>query len=148
MTTITRHKERGDRLILVDTSVLIDLFKGRSNSKVELLESAILQNLPFGISSYTYQEVLQGSRDEVEYQKVKDYLSSQVLYFLPEVIDTYEKAAYMYYQLRRQGVTPRSTIDILIMLTAIENNLYLLHNDKDFDIIAEKVSELRVLNHL
>jgi predicted nucleic acid-binding protein len=38
-----------------------------------------------------------------------------------------------------------STIDCLIAQTAIENNLYLLHNDSDFDNIA-KVVDLKMFN--
>jgi len=133
-------------LILVDSSVLVDLLKGRDNPKTAMLETAVTQSMPFGIAPYTYQEILQGARDQSEYSKVKEYLSTQRVYFLPEVIETYEKAAFMYYFLRRQGVTPRSTIDVLIALTAIEYNLLLLHNDKDFDLMAEKVPELKILN--
>lgn len=133
-------------MILVDSSVLVDLLKGRDNPKTAMLETAVTQSMPFGIAPYTYQEILQGARDQSEYSKVKEYLSTQRVYFLPEVIETYEKAAFMYYFLRRQGVTPRSTIDVLIALTAIEYNLLLLHNDKDFDLMAEKVPELKILN--
>ena len=65
------------------------------------------------------------------------------------LIDTFKgvvngKAANIYFTLRRQGITPRSTIDILIALTAIEYNLLLLHNDKDFDAMEEKVPELNI----
>lgn len=54
----------------------------------------------------------------------------------------------MYFDLRRSGVTIRSTIDVLIALTAIQNNLHLLHNDRDFDIMAEKLPKLKILNSL
>jgi len=49
--------------------------------------------------------------------------------------------------LRKQGVTIRSTIDILIGLTAIEHDLLLLHNDKDFDAMAVKIKDLKIFNH-
>ena len=135
-------------MILIDTSVLIDFLKGVQNTKTELFELALNQQIPYGIASYTYQEVLQGARDKNEYDKLNEYLSTQNIYLLPEVIETYEKAARMFFTLRRQGVTPRSTIDVLIALTAIEYNLFLLHNDRDFDIIAEKTVGLKILNKL
>jgi predicted nucleic acid-binding protein len=135
-------------LILVDTSVLLDFLKGHSNSKTEIFETAIKQKLLFGIASYTYQEILQGAKNKQEYDKLKNYLSTQKIYFLPETIETYEKAAHLYFDLRRKGVTPRSTIDILILLTAIEHNLLLLHNDKDFDIISEKLTDLKICRKL
>ena len=67
---------------------------------------------------------------------------------MPETIETYEKAAKMFFDLRRQGITPRSVLDVLIALTAIENKLLLLHNDKDFDMMSSKVSELIIINEL
>ena len=135
-------------MILVDTSVLIDFLKGVQNAKIELFEKILEQKMPYGIASYTYQEVLQGARDKREYEKLKDYLSTQNIYFLPETIDIYEKAANMFFDLRRQGITPRSTIDILIASIAIEHNLFLLHNDRDFDVISGKIHELKILNML
>ena len=132
-------------MILVDSSVIIDFLKGTENIKTALFDKIIKQNLPYGIASYTYQEVLQGARNEQEYDVLKDYLSTQKIYFLPEITETYEKAARLFYNVRRQGVTPRSVVDILIALTAIEHNLLLLHNDRNFDTMAFKVSSLKVL---
>lgn len=65
----------------------------------------------------------------------------------PEAL-TYEKAAMLYFNLRRKGVTPRSTLDMLIALTAIENNLASIHNDRDFDMMTNYIPELRILNNL
>jgi predicted nucleic acid-binding protein len=130
---------------LVDTSVLIGFFKGDRNPKVELLEKVIERQLPFGIASYTYQEVLQGARDEAEYDKLKEYLSTQKIYFLQETVETYEKTARLFFDLRRKGITPRSTIDIFITIIALEQSLFLLHNDKDFDVISNKLPDIKIL---
>lgn len=132
-------------MILVDTSVLIDFLKGKTDAKTLLFEEVLTRDIPFGLSPYTFQEVLQGARNEKEYKRLHDYLSTQTIYFLPEGKSTYEKAARLYFDLRRKGITPRSTIDILIALTAIENKLMLLHNDRDFDLIAEQVETLNIL---
>ncbi len=135
-------------MILVDTSVIIAFLKGEESSKTKIMNEILSRNIPFGISCYTYQEVLQGARNEEEFQTLKDYLSSQQIYYLNSEAETYEKAARLYYSLRRGGITPRSTLDILIALTAMENKLALLHNDHDFDVMAEKIPELRILNSL
>jgi predicted nucleic acid-binding protein len=58
----------------------------------------------------------------------------------------YKKAADMFYTLRRRGITVRSTIDVLIAMIAIYNDLFLLHNDKDFDAIADEMPQLKILN--
>ena len=135
-------------MILVDTSVIVDSFKGIKNEKVELFSKILADKVAYGISAYTYQEILQGARDEHEFNILKKYLSVSRVYFLPETIETYEKAAKMFFDLRRQGITPRSILDVRIALTAIENNLLLLHNDKDFDMMSNKMSELKILNEL
>jgi len=135
-------------MILVDTSVLINFLKGKAGHKIELFQQILTRKVPFGISCYTYQEILQGARDEKEWRLLKDYLSTQTIYYLPETLETYEKAAFLFFNLRRSGVTPRSTIDMLIALTAIEYNLNLLHEDRDFDIMANHLPALQILNSL
>jgi len=135
-------------LILVDTSVLIDFLKGKENYKTKLFDTVLKKKLPYGIAAYTFQEILQGARNESEYEKLKEYLSTQTIYFLPEKRAIYEEAAQAYFNLRRQGLTIRSTIDILIALVAVKNDLLLLHNDRDFDDIAMKFKELKILEHL
>lgn len=132
-------------MILVDTSVLINYLKGRSDDKTELFQEILSRDIPWGISPYVYQEILQGANNEREYEQLREYLCTQRMYFLPEKTETYEQAARLYFDLRRKGITPRGTIDILIAITATRNNLYLLHNDKDFDVMAENAQDLRIL---
>lgn len=135
-------------MILVDTSVLINFLKDKTDNKVELFQLILAREIPFGISSYTYQEILQGAKDEKEWRLLKNYLSTQTLYYLPETLETYEKAAFMFFNLRRKGITPRSTIDMLVALTAIEHNLALLHEDRDFDTMAIHLPALQILDSL
>ncbi len=135
-------------MILVDTSVIIGYLKGRGGKKVLLLEEVLDRNVPYGISALTYQEVLQGAKDEAEWKTLQDYLSTQQIYYLEPVIDTYEKGAGLFFDLRRKGITLRSTIDILIVLTALEYDLTLLHDDRDFEMIAGHVSGLRILEQV
>ncbi|MCL1816579.1 MAG: PIN domain-containing protein [Clostridiales bacterium] len=135
-------------MLLVDTSVIIDYLKGKINHKTELFAAVLKRKLPFGIAIYTFLEVLQGAKNENEYKKLKSYLSTQKIYFLPEKTAAYEEAAFLYYTLRRQGITPRSTVDILIALIAIKNDLLLLHNDRDFDELALKLDDLNILERL
>jgi len=131
-------------MILVDTSVLIDFFNGASNDKVALLHRVIMNKLLFGISEYTYLEILQGAKNNKEYAKLNEYLLDMYIYLLPKTIEIYEDTAQIYFGLRRQGITVRSTIDVLIARTAIEYNLSLLHNDRDFDVMAAKVPRLKI----
>jgi predicted nucleic acid-binding protein len=131
-------------MILVDTSVFINYLKGKNDEKTDVFDTVLSHDIPFGISAYTYQELLQGARDEKEFSTLKEYLSSQRIYLLPETAEIYESAAKLYFDARRKGITPRSTIDILIAYTAMYYNLYLLHNDRDFDTMAGVFPQLKI----
>jgi len=61
----------------------------------------------------------------------------------PNGLDSYFAAAKIFFDLRRRGMTVGSSVDCLIAQTAIEHGLHLLHNDSDFDRIAQ-VSALKI----
>ena len=124
-------------MILVDTSVLIDYFKGVENRPVRKFHQALENNIPFGISHLIYMEVLQGSQTDKDYSVLKKYLLTQTFYELKNGLESYAEAARMYLKLRKKGVTVKSTIDCLIARVAVENELFLLYNDVDFDRIAK-----------
>ena len=130
-------------MVLIDTSVMIDFLRGLNSEKTKIMELILLRKIPFGISIFTYQELLQGCKDEKEFNKLLDYLSTQRIYHPPSDQAFYEGAARLFFELRRKGVTIRSSIDLLIAMTAIENSLVLLHNDRDFDLIAQIVPQLK-----
>ena len=64
------------------------------------------------------------------------YLSSQQFYHLKDPVSFFAEAARIYLECRKKGITIRSTIDCLIAQTALEHDLFLLHNDTDFDNMA------------
>lgn len=132
-------------MVLIDTSVLINYLRGKDSPKTRLFKETLFKKIPVGISAFTYQEILQGAKDKAEFDLLKHHFSTWTIYYLPER-EYYEKAAGLYFELRRNGITPRSTIDILIAITAIEYDLVLLHDDRDFEEIATFAKELRCLH--
>jgi predicted nucleic acid-binding protein len=52
-------------------------------------------------------------------------------------VGTYERAAKVFFNARRRGITIRSSIDCLIAQIAIENEIPLLHDDQDYLEIAK-----------
>jgi len=133
-------------MILVDTSVLIDFLKGSSNDCVSLFDDILDRHIPYGINEFIYQEVLQGAKTRSEFNKLREYFETVPFYYLSKGKRSFEEAAYMNFACRRSGITIRSTIDLLIAQTAIENNLYLLHKDEDFANIAKIIPELKIYN--
>ena len=126
-------------MILVDTSVLIDFLRGVRNEGAHKLETILERGVPFGINSFIFQEVLQGAASEKEYSLLDRYLRTQRFYHLKDPVDSFAGAARIYMDCRRKGITIRSTIDCLIAETALEHDLFLLHNDNDFSAIARVI---------
>ena len=135
-------------MVLVDTSVLIDGLKKKRNEKVLLLEQLIEANAPLGISVFTYHEILQGACTISEFNELENYFSTQKIFFLPNSPKAYSQSAKLFFELRRQGITVRNTIDVLIAFTAIYNKIPLLHNDRDFDFIASKIPDLKIFMNI
>ena len=131
-------------MTLVDTSVFVDYFRGTSTPAVEVLRQLVADDAEICMSPYTYQELLQGARDDLEFVRLKRVLSTQEFLWLPQTVTTFEKAGRLYFDLRRAGVTVRSTVDVLIALTAIEYKVSLLHSDHDFDHMAVAVEGLQI----
>jgi len=132
-------------MILVDTSVLIGYLKGKRGMPYDYLEAIIDNNIPFGICNYVYQELLQGAKDDKEFKQLKEYLDDLIFYDLLNGRKSYENAALMYMKCRKAGITIRSSVDMIIAQTAIENQLYLLHNDADYTNMEKVIKELKLI---
>ena len=129
-------------MILVDTSVLIDYLRGKDSKASQRFQFILDSGVPYGINSFIYQELLQGVKRKGEFNLLKQYLDTQRFYSLRDERESFARAARIYFDCRRRGITLASTIDCLIAQTAIDNGLLLLHNDSDFEKMAE-VARLR-----
>mgnify|MGYP000202212158 FL=1 len=117
-------------MILVDTSVWIDFFNGKSNREVEILDG-VLGYQGVAIGDLIMLELLQGFRSDKDYNTAKKYLLNLDLYNMLTP-DLALLAAENYRKLRRKGVTVRKTADVIIATFCIENQIPLLYVDKDF----------------
>ena len=131
-------------MILVDTSVLIDLFSGRENRPTLLLRRLIRDSEPFYLAPPIVREVLQGARNEADWRRLRSYLTSQMIVDATDGLASEVAAARIYFECRRRGLTVRSAADCLIAQIALESDLALLHNDRDFEAIR-KVRPLQTL---
>jgi hypothetical protein len=129
-------------LILVDSSVWLDYFKGMVTPQTEKLDS-LLGHEPLAIGDLILTEVLQGFADEADFNKARKMLTSlDVVDLGGQAIAV--QAAKNFRTLRRHGVTVRKTIDTVIATRCIESGYDLLHNDRDFDPFAQHLG-LRVV---
>lgn len=124
-------------MIVVDTSVLVDLFKGRRTPAVERLRTLEHEGIPFLLPAVCCQELLQGARDEREWRLLEDYLGVQRILDCTDGLSTWAKAARIYFECRQKGVPIQSTIDCLIAQLVIDADGVLLHDKRDFELIKE-----------
>lgn len=121
-------------MLLIDTSVWISVFRDRTNTAQATL-SDLTGGQDYTLPRFTQLELLQGSRNEQEWSLLEDYLAGQI--YLDMTSDDWRNAARIFYDLRRQGLTVRSTIDCCIAQIAIAHQATLVHNDRDFETIAQ-----------
>ena len=118
-------------MILVDTSVWIDLFKGKDTAEVCQLENFLEAAEGIAICGIILTEVLQGVKDDKQYARILERFDD--FYFLEMSRTTYVRAANLFRTLQKKGITVRKSVDCIIAAVAIENNIPLLHNDRDFE---------------
>lgn len=131
-------------MYLVDTSVWIDYLQQRESEGGTRFAEALERGVPFGITGVIYQEVLQGAASEADFEKLSEYLGTQRFYHPRDPVESYQRAAGLYFRCRRAGVTIRSTVDCLIAQVSIEHDLLLLHSDKDYERMSNVIEELAV----
>ena len=122
-------------MILIDTSAFIEFLNHTGSSLDKELEHLITNEEDLAIADVTITEILQGIKDDKEFNEIKKSLLAFPVYSFKGV-DSYIAAAELYRKCRKKGLTVRSTIDLLIAQIALEHNLILLHNDNDFNNIA------------
>lgn len=122
-------------MILVDSSVWIDYFRGTASPQTDRLD-ALLGTEPLLVGDVILTEVLQGFTSD------RDFDTALALMGAFERIDIGGQAAALeaarnFRRLRARGITVRKTIDTLIATRCILDGLELLYADRDFDPFVE-----------
>ena len=117
-------------MVLVDTTVWIDFFSVRSYPHVKALENLILNREDICLCGIILTEILQGIKKDSEFNRTRDLLTN--LIFLSMPYSVFLRSAEIYRNLRRKGITIRKPMDCMIASVALEHDMPLLHNDKDF----------------
>ena len=118
-------------MILVDSSVWIDYFRGTATPEAEKLDT-LLGTEPVVTGDLILTEVLQGFGSDREFTQARKLLTSLVVVDLGGQ-DIAIQAAKNFRTLRARGVTVRKTIDTVIATRCIESGYTLLFSDRDFD---------------
>jgi predicted nucleic acid-binding protein len=125
-------------VILVDTSIWIEVFRARRPFELEAAVDFddVVTCLP------VVQEVLQGFRDEAAFRRAREAVLALPIVESPLPEDVFVQAVDLFRSARRAGLTVRSSVDCLIAACAIRQDLEVLHRDRDYAALAE-VSALR-----
>lgn len=129
-------------MIVVDTSVWIEFFKGTGSSFDQHLAELIRVDAPIALTEVIYCEVLQGIRDDSVHARVREILQAFPVLLL-DGLRSADRAVALYRACRRRGFTIRSTVDCLIAAVCLDAGAELFHHDRDFDVLA-KVADLKL----
>ena len=133
-------------MLVVDSSVWIDFFRGAEHAAVEQLDQLLRRGeVRIVVPDLVLFEVLRGFREE------RDHREAQALMESLSVESTGGArlalaAAGHYRNLRAAGTTVRSAIDVLIAAFCIDRGYTLLHRDRDFDAF-EQLRGMRAWHH-
>ncbi len=118
-------------MLLVDTSVWIELFRRPPGLDVRLIDlDEVVTCLPI------VQEVLQGFADEAAFRRAREAMLALPVVESPLTLSVFEEAIDLYRSARRAALTIRSSVDCLIAACALRHDLTVLHDDRDFDLLA------------
>jgi hypothetical protein len=118
-------------VIVVDSSVWIDLFKGRPSRQTEILDQLLADaEMPVLVGDVVMYEILAGFRSQQEAERNRLLLESLILVSMLD-FDLVPRAVANYQTLRARGFTP-GTVDMIIGTYCMEIGAELLTADRDF----------------
>ena len=124
---------------LIDTSAWVEYLRDSDSATCNEVER--LLNFEPALCDAIRMELLAGARDQQHVTQLEKLLARATT-IRTEPVD-YDNAAAIYRACRKLGVTIRAQIDCLIAAIAIRTDTSLLHNDSDFDAIAQ-VTKIRI----
>jgi predicted nucleic acid-binding protein len=122
-------------VIVVDTSVWIDVMRDTDSPAAARCAELIEDGAPIALTDVILTEILQGLRSEREARLVERHMRAFPILRL-ESVEDFLLAAQLYRTARRAGITIGKTIDCLIAAPCVRTGASLLHADADFDRLA------------
>jgi predicted nucleic acid-binding protein len=123
------------RPILVDSSVWIDFYRKQETAATTAFKAVVRADREIVTADLVVMEVLQGFRLSRDVRAAEAAFGRLRCYVLGG-----ERRARLgaenYRAVRSAGVTPRSSIDVLIATACVEEDLELLADDRDFRLMG------------
>lgn len=128
-------------MVLVDSSVWIDLLRGHESAQTRALRK-LIEIDEAALAPVIYQEILQGAASPERLDKLRATFRTLPFLLPKHAIETYAAAAELYVRCRQQGITPRSPHDCLVARIAVEHGVALLHDDRDYESLRRVEPDL------
>jgi predicted nucleic acid-binding protein len=132
--------------MMVDTSAVIEFLRGTGSSTHRLLAQALRDEASLWIPAVVLQEVLQGARDARHFVRLQTQLDQLPVFEPEDVCELHRRAALLYARCRWRGVTVRSPMDCVVAACALEADMPLLAQDRDFSEICRIEPQLRLIS--
>lgn len=121
-------------MVLVDASVWIFAERNKIPVASLLPRDELAATCPMIV-----QEVLRGTRNAAHYRLTRTLLLAAEMLDEATPFRRFEEAANVFLACRDAGITPRTSVDCLVVATAIAHDVPLLHDDRDFEFIKRVV---------
>lgn len=120
---------------LVDTSAWVEFLRATGSTTHRALRQLLEEETPLQTTDVVVLEVLAGARDDQHEVRLRRLLA-RCEHVAVGGLASYELAADLYRTCWRAGETVRALTDCLIAAVALRAEVAVLHNDRDFDILA------------
>lgn len=130
-------------MTLVDTTIWIDWLRAKDTAPARAL-AALLDEGEAALCPVIPQELLQGAVNPAALRTLNGHFSALPMLAPLPPIEQHALAGELYARARWSGLTPRSPHDCLIAATAVAADVPLLHDDRDFEVLARVERRLRL----
>lgn len=129
---------------LIDTSVWVEFLRNTDSPACNEIDR-LWHDDPSTVATTepVVMELLAGTNSDVLFARVEKLMNGLQMLSVDAAVD-YRDAAVAYRAVRRGGNTVRKTIDCLIAAVAVRTGATLVHRDRDFDLLAAALPDLRV----
>ena len=133
-------------MLLVDSSVWLDWLRGADTEAVRFIQQREAHE-ELALTQMIYLEVLQGLASGKQFNAAQKVLSAQPILRPMDDIDSFEAAARLYRRGLKAGYALRKSTDCLVAVIAMEQNVLLVHNDRDYLALVQVEPHLQVYPH-
>ena len=119
--------------MLIDTSILVPVFRDKSWQRRKRFVQ-LVRGRDYMLTRFTQLELLRGCSSEPQWELLSHYLEAQS--YAEAAASTWADAARLNFELKRRSKTMTSILDCCIAQIALDHRLTLVHNDRDFEVIA------------